>query len=236
MEKPRIGVVPLFDTERDSLWMLPGYMEGLMQAGGLPMILPLTDSPADIRTIAETCSGFLFTGGQDIDPAYYNEADEEHLCGEHFPMRDRMELMLFREGLTRDKAMLGICRGIQAFNVFCGGSLWRDLPSEKPSAVEHHQKPPYDKPAHRVDIVEGTPLHTLLGKNSIEVNSYHHQAVKELSPRLSAMAYSEDGIVEAVDMPEMRWVWAVQWHPEFSFRVSEESRLIFSEFIRNCKG
>lgn len=236
MNKPIIGVMPLFDTARDSLWMVPGYMDGIAQAGGLPVMLPLTDDPADIRNIAQMCSGFLFTGGQDIDPAYYSEADTDKLCGENFPPRDKMELMLFREGLTRDKAMLGICRGIQAFNVFCGGTLWRDLPTEKPSETTHRQKPPYDRPAHIVDIVDATPLHTLLGKDRIAVNSYHHQAIKELSPRLSPMAYSEDGLVEAVNMPEMRWVWAVQWHPEFSFRVSEESRLIFGEFIRNCNG
>ena len=236
MEKPIVGVVPLFDTVRDSLWMLPGYMEGITQAGGLPVILPLTEDTADIRNIAEMCGGFLFTGGQDIDPAFYNETDGENLCGEFFPPRDIMELMLFNEGLKRNKAMLGICRGIQVFNVFCGGTLWRDLPTEKPSVTEHHQQPPYDEPSHLVDIADGTPLHALLGKERIAVNSYHHQAIKELSPRLSAMAYSEDGLVEAVCMPEMRWVWAVQWHPEYSFGVSAESRLIFAEFIRNCKG
>lgn len=236
MSKPIIGVVPLFDTGRDSIWMLPGYMKGIEYAGALPVILPLTAEQSDIRTIAETCGGFLFTGGQDIDPSYYNEQDADRLCDEHLELRDKMELMLFREGLVRDKPMLGICRGIQAFNVFCGGTLYRDIPTERPSETEHHQEPPYSEPVHSVDIVSGTPLHTLLGKESIRVNSYHHQAIKKLSPRLCAMAYSEDGLVEAVNMPEMSWVWAVQWHPEYSVDESEESRKIFSEFIRNCKG
>lgn len=236
MEKPIVGVVPLFDTARESIWMVPGYMEGIAQAGGLPVMLPLTEDPADIRDIAQMCGGFLFTGGQDIDPAYYNEADTEKLCGEIFPPRDKMELMLFNEGLDRNSAMLGICRGIQAFNVFCGGTLWRDLPTEKPSVTEHHQKPPYDEPSHLVDIIHGTPLHALLGKERIAVNSYHHQAIKELSTRLSAMAYSEDELVEAVCMPEKRWVWAVQWHPEYSLDTFEESRQIFCEFVRKCKA
>ena len=95
MKKPLIGVLPLFDTERDSLWLVPGYMDGLAQAGALPVMLPLTTDAADISMIAETFDGFLFTGGQDIDPSYYHETDPGHLCGEHCSARDRMEQLLF---------------------------------------------------------------------------------------------------------------------------------------------
>jgi len=235
MQKPMIGVLPLFDTERDSLWLVPGYMDGLAEAGALPVMLPLTTDTADISMIAETFNGFLFTGGQDIDPSYYNATDPEHLCGEHCHARDIMEQQLFHEVLKKDKPMLGICRGIQVFNVFCGGTLWCDLPTERPSSTEHHQQPPYDKPVHRIDIVSGTPLHALVGIDRLMVNSYHHQAVKQLAPGLSAMAYSEDGLAEAVYMPDKHFVWAVQWHPEFSCTVSEESRMIFREFVKNCK-
>ncbi len=233
MGRPIIGVLPLFDIERNSLWLIPGYMEALRQAGALPVMLPLTTAPADIRLIAESFNGFLFTGGQDIEPIFYDEKRSE-LCGESCLQRDTMEIMLFQEALKKDKPLLGICRGIQAFNVFCGGTLYQDIPSQKPSGTVHKQKPPYDAPAHDVEITEGTPLHSLLKKDRLSVNSCHHQTIKELSGRLEPMAWSEDGLIEAVYMPEMRFIWAVQWHPELSFEKDEDSRLIFEEFVRNC--
>lgn len=130
--------------------------------------------------------------------------------------------------------MLGICRGIQFLNVHLGGTLYQDLPAEHPTAANHHQTPPYDVPVHSVTLTAGSPLWTLLGKDALAVNSLHHQAIKTLAPGLAAMAVSEDGLTEAVCLPDKRFVWAVQWHPEFSFRVNEDSRKIFKVFIESC--
>src|SRR5699024_7554473 len=94
-----------------------------------------------------------------------------------------------------------------------------------------HQSPPYDRPVHDVKIEKGTPLHALLEKDRTAVNSYHHQAIRETAPGLEVMAYSEDGLAEAVRMPDQSFVWAVQWHPEFSFRTDEDSRKIFRAFV-----
>ena len=130
--------------------------------------------------------------------------------------------------------VLGICRGIQLINALMGGTLYQDLPTEYSSQTEHHQSPPYDVPCHEVRIVEGSPLFLLLGKSTIGVNSYHHQAVKRLAEGLSPMAYSEDGLVEAVQAQGKRFIWAVQWHPEFSYMKDADSRKIFREFVRCC--
>ena len=233
MSVPMIGVVPLFDIQRDSLWMVPGYMDGVYEAGGLPVILPLVEDPWTVKTIADTFDGFLFTGGQDVDPALYGE--EVFLrCGEVCNVRDTMEGLLFKEALDRDKPMLGICRGIQVFNVLCGGTLFQDLPSQHRSGVEHRMKQPYDRPAHMVNVVRNSPLHALLDSDQLEVNSCHHQAIKTLAPGLSPMGWSEDGLVEAVYMPEKRFVWGLQWHPELDWRTRRESREIFENFIRRC--
>lgn len=123
--------------------------------------------------------------------------------------------------------MLGICRGIQIINAVLGGSLIQDIPTEHPSKVIHSQTPPYDRPSHSVSLITGTPLKELLKSDSIDVTSYHHQAVKKLAPGLKAMAISSDGLIEAVYMPDHPFLWAVQWHPEFTWRVSRESRAIF---------
>ncbi len=231
--KPIIGVMPLWDDEKESLWMLPGYLDGIRQAGGIPIIFPLTQEENELKTIADLCDGFLFTGGHDVDPRIYHEEPMEGL-GDTCTVRDEMEMILLREALKADKPVFGICRGIQFINAVLGGTLYQDLPLQHPSGIEHHQDPPYDVPVHQVTVAEDSPLHHLLGKGKLEVNSYHHQAVRELSPQLEVMAVSTDGLTEAVYMPGKRFVWAVQWHPEFACKTDEDSRKMFSAFISAC--
>ena len=227
---PVIGVAPLWDDEKDSLWMLPGYFDGIRQAGGLPIMLPLTDDPQDIMQLAMLCDGFLFTGGHDVSPALYGETpiDASVVC---CPGRDAMETYMLHEALRLDKPVLGICRGIQFINAALGGTLYQDLPTQHPSDVAHHQRPPYDRPAHTVSVLPDTPLAQLLGCGQLPVNSYHHQAVRDLAPDLVPMAISSDGLTEALVKPDARFLWAVQWHPEFSFRTDENSRRIFAAFL-----
>ncbi len=231
--KPLVGLIPLVDEERESYWMLPGYMRGVHQAGGLPVMLPLTDDAADIAQMAREMDAFLLTGGHDVSPAIYGE-EALPTCGTPCPARDAMEIKLLKAALALDKPVLGICRGIQLLNAAMGGTLYQDLPSQRPSPVHHHQSPPYDHPVHSVSLCAGTPLAEIVRKETLAVNSYHHQAVKTLSPQLVPMAFSEDGLIEAVFMPNRRFVWGVQWHPEFSFKRDDASRKIFEAFVGAC--
>lgn len=229
--KPVIGVMPLVDEERESLWMLPGYFEGIADAGGIPVMLPLTYDEDVLRQLVGMCDGLLFTGGHDVSPQLYGErpiSASVIFSNE----RDAMESIALREGMKGEKAILGICRGIQFINAALGGSLYQDLPTQHPSGIEHHQKPPYDIPVHEVEIAADTPLHTLLGVDRLAVNSYHHQAVKTIAPGLKAMATAEDGLTEAVYKPDYPFLWAVQWHPEFSFKRDPAARAIFHSFTR----
>ena len=230
MKKPIIGIVPLVDIERESYWMLPGYMKGIEQAGGIPLMLPLTSDEGDLQQLAEEMDGFLYAGGQDISPNLYAQR-RSRMCGQCCHERDEMETILFRMVYEQDKPLLGICRGIQCINVVMGGTLYQDLPSEHSSDTEHHQIPPYDVPVHSVKIIGDSPLYKLLKKETLMVNSYHHQAILTLAPKVSAMAVSEDGLIEAVCVPKKRFIWGIQWHPELSCLVDENSRKIFSEFI-----
>ena len=231
--KPVIGLVPLVDDEKESLWMLPGYMEGIWQAGGLSLMLPLVTGEADLSRLFDRVDGLLLTGGHDVSPALYGETAQP-ACGAVSPERDAMESVLLRLAIERDRPVLGICRGLQFLNAALGGTLWQDLPTLRPSPVNHHQAPPYDRPAHGVRVMEGTPLSLAVGAGDLAVNSYHHQGVRDLSPRLSPMAVSEDGLIEALFLPERRFVWGVQWHPEFSFRADPASRAIFRAFVSAC--
>ena len=229
-QSPIIGVTPLWDAERKSVWMLPDYLDGIKAAGGIPVVLPLEMSEEDADRIVETCDGFLFTGGQDVTPELYGAKDDPSVVSS--PERDKLEWLLLSKALTSDKAILGICRGLQFINVFLGGTLWQDLPSQHPSEIVHRQGKPYCAPTHSV-MLEGS-LRTLLGKETIEVNTLHHQAAKDLGVDLIPMAVAPDGIIEAVQMTGKRFVWAVQWHPEYMFKTDPDSLAIFSFFVKHC--
>ncbi len=228
--KPIIGVMPLWDDEKESIWMLPGYMDGICQAGGIPVILPFSTDETVIKRLTEMCDGFLFTGGHDVSPELYHEEPLKELtvCCE---TRDLMEKLYLQEAVSTDKPVLGICRGIQFINAALGGTLYQDLRLQHPSYIEHHQKPPYHVPIHKVTVEKESPLYRCLQTETLSVNSYHHQAVKTVADSLQVMAAAPDGIIEAVYMPGHRFLWAVQWHPEFSWRTDENSRKIFQAFI-----
>ena len=231
--KPIIGVCPLWDESKNSYWMLPGYMDGIIQAGGLPIMLPFEQDETAILTIMNICSGFLFTGGQDVSPELYGDRIrfENVECCRRL---DDLEKTLLENALEKDKPILGICRGIQFINAALGGTLYQDIPSEMQTDINHHQAPPYDRPVHKVYIEKSSPLYALTNQTVMAVNSYHHQAVKELSPRLKIMARAEDGIVEGVYMPDKKFVWAVQWHPELSFQTNAQDKKIWQAFIESA--
>lgn len=229
--KPIIGVVPLVDEDRDSLWMVPGYMNGIREAGGIPVIFPLTTDAEMICQLLDHVQGVLLTGGHDVNPEIYGEKPIPE-CGMPCDERDRMEKELVNQALERDMPVLGICRGIQFLNACLGGTLYQDLPSQHPTGTEHHQKPPYDVPIHKVKLMKDSSLYRLIKTEQLEVNSYHHQAIKDLSDRLKCMAVSEDGIIEAVEMSDKSFAWALQWHPEFAYTKDPDCRKIFEEFVR----
>ena len=232
--KPMIGLVSLYDETKESYWMLPGYAQGLEDAGAIPVVLPLTTDPESLGRFAETFDGFLFPGGHDVEPSLYGQEPSEQ-CGVLCPERDNMEKAFFPLALATGKPLLGICRGIQLFNVMLGGDLYQDIPTQCPSDVEHHETPPYDKVAHQVQVEEGTPLFEVVGVREMGVNSYHHQGIKTLGKGLKVAAKAPDGMVEAVCLPDHRFALGVQWHPEFSRLSDENSRKIFSAFVRACQ-
>lgn len=232
--KPVIGVFPLYDIEKKSIWMLPGYMDGIKNAGGIPFILPYGATKDELEQLNLMIDGYLFTGGNDINPALYKQKKKD-ICGEVDPIRDEMEKNLYFIAKRDDKAILGICRGIQMINVLEGGSLYQDLETEHPSKVIHKMEKPYDSASHSVYVFHDTPLRDLIGVDSLRVNSLHHQALRRMGSSLKSMAVSEDGLVEAVYNPKMKFLWAVQWHPEYMLSSPDASAKIFKAFIDAAK-
>lgn len=229
-DKPIIGMTPLVDRTAGMVMMLHTYTESILDAGGIPMVLPLTEEEKDIEQILKVCDGFVFTGGHDIDPELYGE--EKLDCVGPCKERDDFEMRLLPKAIESGKPVLAICRGMQLLNVALGGSLYQDIPTQLPSQVEHRMSPASDKVIHEISIVDETPLMDIVGKKCIMVNSYHHQCVKKLGDELEVMAYAPDDIIEGVYMPEKKFVVAVQWHPERIYKNHEDNKKLFEAFIK----
>lgn len=232
-KKPVIGVIPLYDEERDSVWMIPGYLQGILEAGGIPIIIPLYVSTEEIEQLNKMIDGYLLTGGHDVEPELYGRHRTSY-CGVACKERDSLEQMLYEIAYRDNKAVLGICRGIQLINVLHGGTLYQDIPREYNQDIEHHMTPPYDRTVHNIKIEKSSPLYELLTEETLAVNSYHHQGIDELGKNLSIMAVAEDGLVEGVYVPNKKFIWGIQWHPELIYRKDTAQKSILRAFIEAC--
>ncbi len=216
MSAPRIGVTGntrLF-SGADRSGVNAAYVRAVIRAGAIPLILPPLLGAGQHAPLLDVLDGLVLTGGEDVDPAHYGHARHPAI-GEVDPQRDAFELGMFLEARQRGLPVLAICRGIQLVNVALGGTLWQDLPSEKPAALLHRAPTDRDVRTHRVDIAPGSRLATVLGTTSCDVNSFHHQSIRDLAPGLLVTATAPDGEIEGVESPAGDpWLLAVQWHPE----------------------
>ena len=209
------------------------YINSIENAGGLPLLLPFIKRDGAVESFVSLCDGFLFTGGADIDPTRYGE-ETIPLCGELQKMRDDLEFRVLEEVVKTKKPIMAICRGCQLVNVFFGGSLYQDIPSQLSADVVHKQTEEEFSPSHSVNVKEGTPLFDLVKKKKITANSFHHQAIKRIGKGLYVMAVADDGIIEAVYYEGDRYIRAYQWHPERLTEKDRDNRLIFEDFISAC--
>lgn len=233
MKKPLIALMPLWDKEKNKYWMRFGYAELIKESGGIPVMLTFTDDEESVKEIAQHFDGFIFTGGDDINPAYYG-AKKLPECAEDCEQRDSLEFALFKEVIKTDKPILGICRGMQFLNVALGGTLYQDIPTQHKSDVVHRQEKPYDEGVHYVNVAPYGLLYNIIGTEKLMVNSLHHQAAEKIAPSLAVCASAPDGIAEAVYMPQKAFVLGVQWHPEMNFKKEETSRKIGKAFVEAC--
>ena len=217
----------------DQDWQLiaQDYLNAVWRAGAVPVLLPVDGDADRVLAMLDMVDGLLISGGNDVSPEMYGSS--ENKCGTLDAKRDGMEKILLEKALEKDMPVLGICRGIQLMNAALGGTLHQDLPSE---GYPSHTITDYSRntPTHTVEVKEGTLLADIIGNGETAVNSFHHQAVDTLGNGLEAAAVSKEGIVEAVVMPEKKFVLAVQWHPEMMFD-SEKQQKIFAAFVEACR-
>lgn len=230
MPAPLIGITTsvTVDKSPERAYVNASYLRAVEGAGGIPVLLPPHLSERTRRELWDRLDGVLLTGGGDIDPARFQEAAYPALI-EVSPLRDALELEIVERAVGDGVPLLAICRGLQVLNVALGGTLYQDLPTDKPSPITHSQKEPRAQPTHAVKVMaEGTRLASIVGGPEIEVNSFHHQAIKRLAVGLKDVAWAPDGVIEAVEMQGDRFVVAVQWHPEDLIEHDPAARSLFA--------
>jgi putative glutamine amidotransferase len=205
------------------------YIRAVEQCGGVPLLVPPMGD-ASLRRVLDTVDGLLLPGGVDVDPAHYGE--RPHPTVEIDSILDDLELAATIGAVERELPTLGICRGQQVLNVALGGSLIQDLPSSGKSHAQSGSQ--RDRRAHGFELEAGCRLAGIFGERSFEVNSHHHQAIARLAPGLRAVAWSDDGVIEAVEGIDHPWLMAVQYHPEDMVAGHEPSRRLISAFVAAC--
>jgi putative glutamine amidotransferase len=203
------------------------YCDAVAAAGGLPILLP--HEPDRAEEYLAALDGLIVTGGAfDVDPALFGAATT-HTAVTTKRRRTEFELALTRAAVAADRAVLGICGGMQLLNVALGGTLLQHIPDEWPGALQHEQPNPRTEPGHTIKVEPGTLLHRVTRMDEMPVNSAHHQAVKEVGPGLLVDARAPDGIIEGIEDPRRRFVLGVEWHPEYA--LSSGDTRIFEALV-----
>ena len=210
-EKPLIGISLGWNETKNTVNNT--YVNSVLMHGGVPYLIPVTDDVEVLRQIVAQLDGIIFTGGEDFAPAYFGEEEHEKL-GEVNVTRDTYDLTLFKLATDRNIPTLGICRGLQLINVAMGGTLYQDLPVEKPSDINHRQEEAGTVATHGVSVVEGSMMHQILGEKEIQVNTFHHQAIEKLAPGLKVVGWANDSVPEMIEAYPSRQIIGTQFHPE----------------------
>ena len=230
--RPIIGITSAYVPDGDSVKVNMAYVRAVSQAGGTPVILPVTDDDDLVGTYVSLLDGLLLSGGDDVPPEAYGREPLPQ-TRTLSPKRHRFEKAMVEAWLRTDKPILGICRGLQEVNVVCGGTLVQDIPTQVGTGVIHRAPKGSPPAAHTVKVEPGTTLRSLLSIAAVRVNSNHHQAAGDVAKGLRVSARSPDGVIEALEFTDGRFGLLVQWHPE---RIEDAAHreAIFGAFVRAC--
>jgi gamma-glutamyl-gamma-aminobutyrate hydrolase PuuD len=238
--RPLIGITPdavtMESADRRGSYCSTAYTRAVEAAGGVAVILPLTREPVVLEVYLKSCHGLLLTGGGDVSARYYrgglSEAERATIARAD-EVRDEMEIYLVREALDTGRPLLGVCRGMQLLNLAADGSLIADIGLRRPDALPHRH-PQADAFAHAVDWEEGRQLTQILGRGCESVNSTHHQAVDMVAPGFEVAARAPDGIIEAIEKPDARFVCGVQFHPERLLEKAPQFLRLFEALVERA--
>jgi len=235
MERPWIGIPTRYHEKSEYIGQIRHYLEAILWAGGLPLMIPTTDDPKIVREYVNHVHGVLLPGSPtDIDPKHYGAAAHPKL-GKIYPERDTTDFTILDCVEQKDLPLVGICFGIQSLNVYRGGSLIQDIPASIKEPVPHEasdEKPPA---RHTVRIAEDSVIARFSGQPELEVNSYHHQSIERPGKNLRPVAFAPDGVIEAVEDMSGRFIIGVQWHPERGWKDDPFAKALFTALIDQAR-
>lgn len=214
-------------------YLYSDYVRPISELGGAPLIIPCLADHHYYHDCMRNINGLILVGGVDVNPFSFNEKIA-HGLGKISHDMDFGEFELTKIALEMDIPILAICRGIQVLNIVTGGGVYQHLPDDMPDAMKHNTDFPPPALAHWVNVVQDSLLFSIVEKTRIAVNSTHHQAVANVGQGAIVTARAEDGVIEAIEMPDKKWVLGVQWHPEQIWRQHDEHKRIFKAFIDAC--
>lgn len=231
--KPLIGITTHLaknEYRQTRIVLQQAYVKAIMQAGGVPVLIPSIIAEDGWDALYSRLDGILFSGGGDIALDHF-PGDPHPRIADVEPERDSVELKMIHAAAEDGKPFLGICRGCQVLNVALGGTLYTHIPDQLPNALDHSY--PGDLRTvlvHQVKIEEATHIAEVLGEPIVRVNSHHHQGLKDIAPSLRIAGHAPDGLVEAIELPDHPFGLAVQWHPEW-LTDQESTRNLFRKFV-----
>ena len=231
--KPIIGISSSLNEH--VLSVPTDYIQAITKFGGVPIILPNLQEDA-IESIVELLDGLLLTGGGDIDPTLFNEEPHQNL-GTITPERDEFEIAIIQKMMKLNKPIFGICRGLQILNIAIGGDMYQDIYMQSQNKLlQHTQLAPRSHTSHFVHVIEGSKLGDIVQVEKFKVNSFHHQAVRKIPTDFKASAIASDGIIEAFESMNHKFVMGLQWHPECLLSKNDYASIaIFETFILSCE-
>lgn len=234
--RPIVGITIGYDPKApEAFFLRHDYVRAVEAAGGVPLVLA-PGLPRDVAPLLARVQAVVLSGGSDLDPRLYGQKRHESVTRVIWE-RDIFELALTREALERDLPILAICRGHQLLNVATGGTLIQDIASLVAGADEHDADTPRAETVHQVAVLPGSRLRAILGRDTVAVNSFHHQAIKELGHGMVVSARAkDDDVVEGIEAPGRRFVLGVQWHPEAFWSKPDGFQPLFESLVEAGRG
>jgi putative glutamine amidotransferase len=235
MEKPWIGIPTRYHEKSEYIGQIRHYLDAILWAGGLPLMIPTTDDRTIIREYINRVHGVLLPGSSsDVDPRHYGAPPHPKL-GKLYPERDSTDFAILEHVERQNLPLLGICFGVQSLNVYRSGSLVQDIPAQVSGPVAHDADDDVPPARHMVRLAEGSLIARLAGAAELQVNSYHHQSVANPGRNLRAVAFAPDGVIEAVEDTTGRFILGVQWHPERGWKDDPFARAMFTALIDQAR-
>lgn len=229
--RPIIGITcGTSDKDANDSKIFNNYIYAIEDAGGTPIVLPLSQKESSFSDYIGVIDGLLLSGGVDINPSYFGEEPIPEL-GRVDSARDKIELFLSVKALEKNIPIFGICRGIQTLNVSAGGTLYQDISSQIPDTINHRQSANDSSFTHPIEIKSNSKLSDIMRSTEIMVNTFHHQAVKDIAPNFEVSAISSDGVIEAIESTVHPYAIGVQFHPERMYENIQPIFALFTSFV-----